>query len=83
MCRLYDAASSFTYLAVEFEVTELDEVEELDPLARLFEFARRARDLANEQQVITSSSSRFPDFGNVRKLQTRLIDTNYIIMLIF
>ena len=66
MCRLYDAASSFTYLAVEFEVTELDEVEELDPLARLFEFARRARDLANEQQVITSSSSRFPDFGNVR-----------------
>ena len=53
MCRLYDAASSFTYLAVEFEVTELDEVEELDPLARLFEFARRARDLANEQQVTT------------------------------
>ena len=51
MCRLYDAASSFTYLTVEFEVTELDEVEELDPLARLFEFARRARDLANEQQV--------------------------------
>ena len=73
MCRLYDAASSFTYLAVEFEVTELDEVEELDPLARLFEFARRARDLANEQQVITSSSSRFPDFGYVRNftLQTR------------
>ena len=56
MCRLYDAASSFAYLAVEFEVTELDEVEELDPLARLFEFARRARDLANEQQVTTHSS---------------------------
>ena len=52
MCRLYDAASSFTYLAVEFEVAELEEVEELDPLARLFEIARRARDLANEQQVI-------------------------------
>ena len=52
MCRLYDAASSFTYLAVEFEVAELEEVEELDPLARLFEIARRARDLSNEQQVI-------------------------------
>ena len=54
MCRLYDAASSFTYLAVEFEVAELEEVEELDPLARLFEIARRARDLANEQQVINN-----------------------------
>lgn len=52
MCRLYDAASSFSYLTVEFEVAELEEVEELDPLARLFEFARRARDLANEQQVL-------------------------------
>ena len=68
MCRLYDAASSFAYLAVEFEVTELDEVEELDPLARLFEFARRARDLANEQQVTTHSSYRLQYFGNVLHL---------------
>ena len=55
MCRLYDAASSFSYLTVEFEVAELEEVEELDPLAKLFDFARRARDLANEQQVIIFS----------------------------
>ena len=51
MCRLFDAASSFTYLTVEFEVADLEEIEELDPLSRLFEFARRARDLANHQQV--------------------------------
>ena len=51
MCTLYDAASSFTYLTVEFEEADLEEVEELDPLARLFEFSRRARDLANHQQV--------------------------------
>ena len=51
MCRLYDAASSFTYLTVEFEVADLEEVEELDPLGRLFELSKRARDLANHQQV--------------------------------
>ena len=51
MCRLYDAASSFTYLWVEFDGAELDDVEDLDPLARLFEFSRRAKELANEQQV--------------------------------
>ena len=51
MCRLYDAASSFTYLWVEFDGAELDDVEDLDPLARLFEFSRRAKELANEQHV--------------------------------
>ena len=51
MCRLYDAASSFTYLTVEFEVADFEEVEDLDPLARLFAFSKRAKDLANQQQV--------------------------------
>ena len=51
MCKLYDAASSFTYLTVEFEVADLEEIEDFDPLARLFEYSRRTRDLANEQQV--------------------------------
>ena len=52
MCRLYDAASSVAYLSVAFEVAELEDVEERDPLARLFEFSRRSRDLAIEQQVV-------------------------------
>ena len=50
-CRLFEAASCITYLAVAFEATTDDEVEEYDPLERSFEFARRTKALALQHQV--------------------------------
>ena len=50
-CRLFEAASCITYLAVAFEATTDDEVEEYDPLERSFELARRTKTLALEHQV--------------------------------